>query len=586
MANNNSIPESIDANLAKRNGENTYTKGRNVFESDPLDPSFILKNKTGVVPKRLPKGSMYPLNGELFFFDGTTSQTIATNEYVDAAFGGTIDPDITEGSANAARSGAVFFELTKKIDFEVGVNKFNKETTSDGFYVNKNTGELIASAGLSASDYILIKGSTDYYCSNIGNDFLAYYDSDKTYISGGGSGSVGSFGFTSPSNAVYVRVTLTTSNKDVCQVEEGISASAYKEYAESIPSQYIQDIATKQDIDYFVEPEVGKNKFNKSTVLPDSYVRGANGAIGSLVGFNASDYIRVEASTNYYISNAGTAYYAIYDANKDYITGSESGDSSYTFNTPSNAAFVRISVTDAKLDTCQMEVGTSATAYESYSNAFNESYIPKSVKNMNQYTGKKLMQYGDSITANDIYYMDEVVDIVQPSSYVNKGVSGNTSAQVLARLEADLVSDPTLLDDVDLLSIFVGTNDYNTNVILGSISDAPDVDTTYFARMMKILKVVFTAKPLQKVFMITPLRRAGGTYPAYGQVNGNGNTIDDFAQAVIDVSEKYAVSFLDFNKRSGWNEETISSVSDDGIHPNATAGTNLAELQARFINTL
>lgn len=140
MANNNSIPESIDANLAKRNGENTYTKGRNVFESDPLDPSFILKNKTGVVPKRLPKGSMYPLNGELFFYDGTTSQTIATKTYVDAAFGGTIDPDIIEGSNNAARSGAVYTEnsttiqsiLNYCIDRNYRWRSFVNESTSGG----------------------------------------------------------------------------------------------------------------------------------------------------------------------------------------------------------------------------------------------------------------------------------------------------------------------------------------------------------------------------------------------------------------------------------------------------------------------
>ena len=58
-----------------------------------------------------------------------------------------------------------------------------------------------------------------------------------------------------------------------------------------------------------------KNMFNKATITVDKYVSDTNGLLITQSGLNASDFIAVLPSTNYYYSISGTGYRAYYDAN-------------------------------------------------------------------------------------------------------------------------------------------------------------------------------------------------------------------------------------------------------------------------------
>jgi hypothetical protein len=111
-------------------------------------------------------------------------------------------------------------------------NLFNKLTASaDGFRVDAGTGTVLTSSGNSYSDWITIKPNTRYTASNLNilgdatGHHCAFYDVNKTYISGVVSSSL-----TSPSNAVYLRISFTTSLKDLVQLEEGNTATSYEPY--------------------------------------------------------------------------------------------------------------------------------------------------------------------------------------------------------------------------------------------------------------------------------------------------------------------------------------------------------------------
>jgi hypothetical protein len=111
---------------------------------------------------------------------------------------------------------AGFFSNTKNI--------FDKAKVTKEASISNTTGAVVAQTGTTycASDFMSCKSSTFYTKS--GTRHVAFYDSNKVFISGIASG-VDSKTFTTPSNAVYIRVTIlsdaTGENLDQYMVYEG-----------------------------------------------------------------------------------------------------------------------------------------------------------------------------------------------------------------------------------------------------------------------------------------------------------------------------------------------------------------------------
>lgn len=115
----------------------------------------------------------------------------------------------------------------------------------------------------------------------------------------------------------------------------------------------------------------GKNFFNKNTVTRGKYLTNVNQTIDTAVGCY-SDYIPIRLNTPYYYTNfiGLSEYYTlnVYDGNKNFIenisvNGSTSVNGTITFT---RGAYIRVNVYIPNLDTCQLELGTSATTYEAY----------------------------------------------------------------------------------------------------------------------------------------------------------------------------------------------------------------------------
>nr|WP_242413657.1 GDSL-type esterase/lipase family protein [Klebsiella quasipneumoniae] len=120
--------------------------------------------------------------------------------------------------------------VEKAAFFVPGVNLFDKAAVTAGYYVNSTTGNLIANASYSASDFIPVVAGNQYTQSY--SHQTAYYDANKSYISG-----VAALGtpttartLTIPEGVAYIRMSVANTVLDTMQFEEGAEATTYQAY--------------------------------------------------------------------------------------------------------------------------------------------------------------------------------------------------------------------------------------------------------------------------------------------------------------------------------------------------------------------
>jgi len=140
-----------------------------------------------------------------------------------------------------------------------------------------------------------------------------------------------------------------------------------------------------------------KNLFDKSKITLNKGVSTATGLLFSAVTYDATDYIAIKSSSAYTFSHL--KYGAWYDIDKEYISSVDS-------ISPSNARFIRYTITNTNIDTFQIEEGT-ATAYESYKD--NDMVLAETLAYTGwdwihftglEYFGLEYMDYDD---LNDFY---------------------------------------------------------------------------------------------------------------------------------------------------------------------------------------
>jgi hypothetical protein len=125
----------------------------------------------------------------------------------------------------------------------------------------------------------------------------------------------------------------------------------------------IRDIVGVQGVNV---SRTGKNLFSGQNITERSYIT-SSGDIKNTGGWNVSDYIPVSANTVYTFTPNTTggnmAHNAFYDSNKNLLGVSPT--SNFTFTTPNNCKFVRLSFRSSSYD-IQFEHGNTATPYEPY----------------------------------------------------------------------------------------------------------------------------------------------------------------------------------------------------------------------------
>lgn len=126
---------------------------------------------------------------------------------------------------------------------------------------------------------------------------------------------------------------------------------------------------------------------------------------------------------------------------------------------------------------------------------------------------------------------------------------------------------------IDSLVIFGGTNDYGDDrvVTLGTINDAPQQGTNFYASFKNLIETSLTKYPMAQILVVTPLRRRTET------ANAHGITLSDIVNAEIEVAKYYGVPVYDLYHEGGLNPAITAqgnAYTADGLHPNQN-GINL-----------
>ena len=112
-------------------------------------------------------------------------------------------------------------------------NLFDKDTVTNNYVINISNGNLYASSGNFASSYIAVTGGKKYTLNRTiqtATNGLAWFDSNKTYISGKKYDSNNGQTFEAPANAAFVRFSIYSSINGV-QFEQGDTATNYVPYS-------------------------------------------------------------------------------------------------------------------------------------------------------------------------------------------------------------------------------------------------------------------------------------------------------------------------------------------------------------------
>jgi len=130
------------------------------------------------------------------------------------------------------------------------------------------------------------------------------------------------------------------------------------------------------------EENVGKNLFDKNSSLVNGYIN-SSGAITSGGQLKISPFIEIKPNTTYTLSGTGDVKALTYDRYAYTYTAeqtpiaqvpSQTGGASATFTTAQNAKYIRIQMTTDAVNTCQLELGSTATPYEPYNS--NSIQVP------------------------------------------------------------------------------------------------------------------------------------------------------------------------------------------------------------------
>ena len=280
-------------------------------------------------------------------------------------------------------------QMADKKSVSLGKNLFNKLTVKNGYYIDAS-GNLKTNSTLSLSHYIKVNPNTSYYIqnTNTGGASNVWFDKEFNAIEEAAKSGV----TTSPSNAAYIRLSISTAVIDNAMFFEGSTATSYEPYTENYDNEQkfvrleTQMAADKTELETQMADKksvsLGKNLFNKLTVKNGYYID-ASGNLKTNSTLSLSHYIKVNPNTSYYIQNTNTGGASNVWFDKEFNAIEEAAKSGVT-TSPSNAAYIRLSISTAVIDNAMFFEGSTATSYEPYTENYdNEQRFAKQEEAIN-----------------------------------------------------------------------------------------------------------------------------------------------------------------------------------------------------------
>lgn len=230
---------------------------------------------------------------------------------------------------------------------------------------------------------------------------------------------------------------------------------------------------------------------------------------------------------------------------------------------------------------------------------------------------------GDSITEGvGVNIGERYFDILSENLGFNAfgfGFNGATAQDVLSEIDK---MEQKLGKNVDLVSVFIGTNDFYSNVPLGEFFTQTEEtvcvvkddfgnpiktemrkkrnfnfdENTFCGRLNNIFSKLRKDYPFADFIIMTPLHRAYATFGndniQYDELysNGIGLFIEDYVNAVRRCADVWAIKLVDLYKESGLfplnddcAKEYFTNVNTDRLHPNKNGHLRLAKAIEKYL---
>ncbi len=152
----------------------------------------------------------------------------------------------------------------------------------------------------------------------------------------------------------------------------------------------------------------------------------------------------------------------------------------------------------------------------------------------------------------------------------------------------DTVHDTPVYEDVDVVIVWAGTNDWYYGVPLGE----PDgrLCDNFCGSLRKTMLTVSERYPKALTFYVTPIYRYSeydgvtAKYGAFDTKNAVGHTLYDYYKGVKEVAERVGFPICDMRTLSGINEANHKVFLRDGVHPSEFGYKRIANILGDFIS--
>lgn len=187
---------------------------------------------------------------------------------------------------------------------------------------------------------------------------------------------------------------------------------------------------------------------------------------------------------------------------------------------------------------------------------------------------------GDSITANNKYQ-----GLVEQGLLLNSVVTDAKPGQSVKTMANNITKEK--LKNIDLITVFGGTNDYGGNKPLGTIKDGKTADT-FYGYLKNVIETINADKnPNTTVVFFTPLKRGNFQgQPVYPNPNSVGYKLEDYVNAIKEVCQSYSIPVVDLFNLSGIDENNVSKYTLDNLHPNDAGNQLISKVMVEEIDKI
>jgi len=457
-----------------------------------------------------------------------------------------------------------------------------------GSFVRSPDGLLPANPVYDASGYVPVEPSTAYYVEEMIH--YAFYDANKVFISGDDT-TVKTI--TSPATAAFLRLTVANGASAPYVVAGSSAVTPRPEYGSTIDPSRVTGLTESALADNSVTaPKVSffgqtRNLFDKNAITADKFM-GADGTLTDSDQYFVSDFIPVEASTDYFGASGSTGqmrFYAAFDSSFNVVLSEGSNTAGTDITSPSSGvAYYRFTGETALLDLYQFEAGTSASAFVEFGYPVDSTIqIPLSQVTSDETFDKLWTSFGDSTVNQNTW--QPLVSARLGLDSTTLGVGGRRISGSSGMCQDAAVN--TIGTDCQVLTVLGGINDWANSVALGTESST-DTDEFYGALNQLITKLEARLPNTCRIVFLTPTYAefASGNWEVRsgftsGSLNGQGLTVHDYGTAIKAACLRAGYPVIDLAGRCGVNTNNVDDFSlDDGnhLHPGPIHDTRISSV--------